>query len=110
MSEQPWDALFIALAEAHAALVGEFQATPAIVSGLQEARAALSAEAGKLGASRWEKEPEPGEWSLRQMLEHVVAHDRQWTEGQTKGVEHYIDHCQRHLRQAEKIRTLLDEA
>jgi uncharacterized damage-inducible protein DinB len=108
MTVQPWDNLFDQLAGAHAALVKEFQATVPVVEGLAQVRRSLQAEAITIGAARWEGEPAPGEWSLRQMLEHVVAHDQKWEEGRTKGVEHYVDHGQRHIEQAAKIRTWLD--
>ncbi|MBI2906948.1 MAG: hypothetical protein HYX92_04765 [Chloroflexi bacterium] len=100
----PWTELFRHLDEAHVALVGEFKADSAVIEGLREVRACLSEEAARLGAHLWEKEPEPGEWSLRQMLEHLLAHDRKWEEGRTKGVSHYVDHGRVHMEQAAKIR------
>jgi hypothetical protein len=107
MTGQPWDGLFSQLAEAHTALVAEFEATPEVVIELQRVRRALEAEAVSIGAGNWERAPEPAEWSLRQMLEHVLAHDQKWEEGRIKGVEHYGDHGRRHIEQAAKIKTTL---
>lgn len=103
----PWTELLTQLEEAHAALAAQFKADGAVLDGLREVRARLAEEAAGLGAGLYDKEPEPGEWSLRQMLEHLLAHDRKWEEGHTKGVSHYVDHGRVHVEQAAKIRRML---
>lgn len=103
----PWMDQLQQLEQAHAALAAEFKADRAVVEGLKQVLAGLAEEAALLGAGLWEKEPEPGEWSLRQMLEHLIAHDRKWEEARTKGVSHYVDHGLVHVAQAAKIRRTL---
>lgn len=103
----PWTELLQELEKAHAALAAEFKADSVVLEGMREIRARLAEEAAGLGAGLWEKAPEPGEWSLKQMLEHLVAHDRKWEEGRVKGVSHYVDHGRVHVEQAAKIRRIL---
>ncbi len=109
MMAAPWADLFRQLEHAHTDLARQFDTGISIVDGLRQVRAALQAETIRIGADLWEREPEPGEWSMRQMLEHVVAHDHKWDEVRSKGVAHYVDHGRLHMEQAAKIRQTVRE-
>ena len=108
--ELPWKELLRQLEEAHRALAVKFTADEGVVNGLSKVREGLAEEARLLGADLWDQEPEPGEWSLRRMLVHLVEHDLKTEETEelrVKGVSHYVDHGRVHVEQASKIRRLL---
>ncbi len=103
MDTDPWDSMFRQLEHAHIELARQFDPDNRITEGLREVRAGLRTEVERLGQEHWEQAPEPGEWSMRQMLEHVLTHDQRWEEAHRKGVAHYVDHGRLHVEQGAKI-------
>jgi len=84
------------LAAAHAVLGVQPKATEGERDALDRAREALAEVVKGLDPALLGQSPGDGEWSVLQVLEHVLEHDRKTEEVQTRGLLHYAEHLQEH--------------
>ena len=76
---------------------------PISAKGLEEVRKGLLAELSRIGPQRLGQRPLPDEWSAREVMEHLVAHDMKHQEIETRGLGHYVEHGRAHIDQLAQI-------
>ena len=91
------------LAAAHAVLEAQPEVAEGERSALTQAREELVGTVESISPALLSKSPENGEWSVLQVLEHVLEHDQKTEEVQTKGLMHYAEHLQEHRGHILKI-------
>ncbi len=91
------------LVTAHAILGAQPKVTSSERDSLTHARERLVSAVKNVDPALLDKPPGRGEWSVLQVLEHVLQHDRKVEEVLTKGLEHYAEHIEEHTEYIVKI-------
>ena len=84
------------LAAAHVVLGAQPEVAEAEKRALARAREELVSAVRGIDPLLLSKSPNEGGWSVFQVLEHVLQHDQNMEEVQTKGLMHYAEHLQEH--------------
>ena len=96
--------LLAAILIAQDELIAHSGAAAPAVQGLRAVHEALTAGAAGLSEEQVLATPNPEEWSIAEVLEHVLDHDRKYDEFRRLGIDHYVEHGLEHALQLWQLR------
>jgi hypothetical protein len=89
---------------AHARLIDRAEAGGAVRHALRAVHDAIAAGLDGIDDDRLDTTPDPEEWSMAEVAEHVAQHDGGYAELEHHGVEHYVEHGLEHALQIWRLR------
>ncbi len=89
---------------AHAELAAHTDASAPVRDALRAIGLAIAAALDGLTDNQVLMAPDPEEWSMAEVVEHVHEHDRKYEEAAQHGAEHYVEHGLEHALQLWKLR------
>jgi hypothetical protein len=93
------------LEASHRALTQQGQTSPPVDRALHAVYEAVAAAFTGVGEDVLVVAPVPDEWSMAEIVEHLVEHDRHFMELESRGLAHYVEHGLEHALQLWRLRS-----